>query len=195
MKSRILLLLFWAACLSNSFVNAGKPEVEEEEESEDDEEEDFDFCEDNHDECDAWASLGECFANPKYMNLECQKSCNVCSENGEEIIPPHIRNHRGGDIGVPQQMAFVEDDTREEDIVWLIGKARSYMHNVVPYKFDYGMGELCKNKHAKCAWWALFGECTANPDCKSVTIYISFVAMVMFALFANGPLMDLHRYE
>jgi hypothetical protein len=169
MKSRLLLLMFWAACLSNSFVNAEEPEVEEEEELE--EEEDFDFCQDNQDDCGNWASKGECFAKPGYMNLECQKSCNVCSQYGEEISPPHVRNHQGGDLGVPQQMSFIED-TQKEDILWLIGKACNYMHHVVPYKFDYEMDKLCKNKHSKCAWWALLGECTANPGCKSVTIHI-----------------------
>jgi hypothetical protein len=38
MKPRILLVLFWAACLPNSSVNAGEPGVDKELE-----EEDFDF--------------------------------------------------------------------------------------------------------------------------------------------------------
>ena len=37
------------------------------------------LCEDANVNCAAWASQGECTANPGYMLKSCKKSCNVCS--------------------------------------------------------------------------------------------------------------------
>ena len=35
-------------------------------------------CKDNNNQCAYWAKNNECQKNPKYMLLQCQKSCNVC---------------------------------------------------------------------------------------------------------------------
>jgi len=36
-------------------------------------------CTDDNDNCEYWASVGECEANPGYMLVNCRKSCAVCS--------------------------------------------------------------------------------------------------------------------
>jgi hypothetical protein len=38
------------------------------------------MCQDNHDQCGYWADIGECTKNPGYMNVECRKSCELCSD-------------------------------------------------------------------------------------------------------------------
>ena len=35
-------------------------------------------CVDNHDDCEQWASTGECKVNPNYMLYNCMKSCLTC---------------------------------------------------------------------------------------------------------------------
>ena len=37
-------------------------------------------CIDNHENCDFWASLGECSNNAPYMRKNCMKSCRLCSD-------------------------------------------------------------------------------------------------------------------
>jgi hypothetical protein len=41
-----------------------------------------DSCVDGHEKCSAWASKGECEANPKYMLQYCKKSCGICGSVG-----------------------------------------------------------------------------------------------------------------
>eukprot|EP00794_Sanderia_malayensis_P015044 gene15044-16597_t len=38
-------------------------------------------CVDNHGDCAAWASSGECQKNPDWMLVNCKKSCNACSSS------------------------------------------------------------------------------------------------------------------
>lgn len=39
-------------------------------------------CVDNHNRCSYWASIGECNKNPRYMKVNCKKSCRVCNGGG-----------------------------------------------------------------------------------------------------------------
>lgn len=159
MRSHILLWLLLGVLLLSPAVNAEEPEYEEE---------DFGVsCEDKDEHCDMWAARGECNVNPGFMHVQCQKSCGMCTQYGSELLPPHVRHHRGADLGVLQQIMLFDDGTREVDILWLIGKARNYMYHVA----DHEMHGICKNKNSKCAWWALLGECTSrNSECKSIKI-------------------------
>lgn len=45
-----------------------------------------DTCDDRHDECAAFASLGHCDHHPGWMIVNCPRSCNSC----------HLRDHRVG---------------------------------------------------------------------------------------------------
>ena len=38
-----------------------------------------DGCTNDHEDCDYWASSGECDNNPGYMEVSCKKACNICS--------------------------------------------------------------------------------------------------------------------
>ena len=42
--------------------------------------EDEEECVDNNEKCDEWASMGECEANPRYMLINCKKSCMICGD-------------------------------------------------------------------------------------------------------------------
>lgn len=35
-------------------------------------------CSDNHSRCSYWASIGECYKNPRWMLPNCKKSCKRC---------------------------------------------------------------------------------------------------------------------
>ena len=37
------------------------------------------WCRDLHDSCEGWAQLGECTANPEWMEAECARSCGTCT--------------------------------------------------------------------------------------------------------------------
>ena len=37
-------------------------------------------CRNQHEDCTYWASLGECDANPKYMQLNCAPACETCDQ-------------------------------------------------------------------------------------------------------------------
>lgn len=43
-------------------------------------------CEDTHDGCKGWASLGECEHNPDYMLMHCPISCDSCPEPERELL-------------------------------------------------------------------------------------------------------------
>lgn len=40
------------------------------------------YCHDNHNNCQYWASIGECSKNPGYMLHNCKRSCGQCSGSG-----------------------------------------------------------------------------------------------------------------
>ena len=52
----------------------------EDEDEEDDETENEEECFDSYEECDEWASMGECEGNPRYMLTYCKKSCMICGD-------------------------------------------------------------------------------------------------------------------
>jgi len=39
-------------------------------------------CNDDNEQCNAWAGVGECEKNPAYMHDKCKSSCNVCPQSG-----------------------------------------------------------------------------------------------------------------
>ena len=39
-------------------------------------------CADDHENCEFWASQGECFDNPSYMRTHCALSCESCAPDG-----------------------------------------------------------------------------------------------------------------
>jgi len=101
-------------------------------------------CEDHHDDCERWATIGECTKNEAYMLSArgCRKSCLVCGEI--EI-----------DMGMEQTITDAFADKIQERLK----EAEEYLMK------DFGRDpkkkrllELCKNKHQDCALWAVKGE-------------------------------------
>mmetsp|Transcript_512 Transcript_512/g.767 ORF Transcript_512/g.767 Transcript_512/m.767 type:complete len:514 (-) Transcript_512:113-1654(-) len=54
-------------------------------------------CGDSHENCENWASLGECNANPAFMLPNCRSSCKTCDLDGKELenIIMETLNKRG----------------------------------------------------------------------------------------------------
>lgn len=116
---------------------------------------DGDSCLDFYEECPKWAKEGRCERKAP-VKQKCSYSCAVCVDHPTP-------NGMGGDLGVPQALEF-NDGILPSDIYWMITKARSYMKYVVhPAQLRKQMPRMCKNKHEYCAYWALLGECAANP--------------------------------
>ena len=52
----------------------------------------YDNCRNIHKDCDYWASIGECDANPNYMLYYCAKGCNTCHLQTDEHRYAHCQN-------------------------------------------------------------------------------------------------------
>lgn len=115
------------------------------------------LCQDNTDQCDVWASQGECDANPRYMLKECQKSCFVCgNDNGDGLGD-------GSAFGVPQIMGNEAFNSTPEDAKERLRRVTRYMeHSGITPEIK----TKCRNNHAECTNWAVSGECEGNPICK-----------------------------
>ena len=48
-------------------------------------------CEDKNEDCDGWATEGECESNPGYMNTECPLSCKRCTALANATRPKRRR--------------------------------------------------------------------------------------------------------
>lgn len=49
-------------------------------------------CRDNHDECENWASTGECTSNSAFMQQECRKSCHAAPCPSKPLPIPKVQN-------------------------------------------------------------------------------------------------------
>ena len=154
MKASLRRLLFLSLCLFSAAVVAEEEAIEEEDW--------FDsFCTDSHEKCEYWASQGECENNPVYMKKNCQKSCESCFSEYDDIRPIYDKSNRGADLGVAQERQNFEDGTQKADIDWIISKTRNYMLFV---KIGEERRKACRNQHEKCAYWALLGQCDSNRE-------------------------------
>jgi len=75
-------------------------------------------CTDENAECSSWASTGECEENPKYMLVNCKKSCNNCLGEDNSIcsrLPIKSTNHpaydHGTALGVFQEIMESSDSS------------------------------------------------------------------------------------
>jgi ShK domain-like len=111
-------------------------------------------CLDQNESCGYWAWTGECEKNSNYMRRNCQLSCQLCTP------------HSGEDLGVAQIMSDPDGARRMDEVQRLIHTARGYMHNRflrTSPSVPSSEPEVCKNRHAKCALWALDGWCETQP--------------------------------
>jgi len=134
-------------------------------------------CKDTEKECEYWAGLGECDANPNYMRVNCALSCNSCPE--QRVISTEERQllERVSKFGKEQR---VEGDSYK-DTLEVIRKTVEYMENDVygpnaKYQLSEKILGECNNKDGLCAFWAAIEECEVNlaymqtkcaPSCQS----------------------------
>jgi len=134
-------------------------------------------CKDTHEECEHWASLGECDANPNYMRVNCARSCNSCPKRRVISAEEKELLERVSKFGKKQR---VEGDSYD-DALEVIRKTVAYMENDVhgpnaKYQLSEEIVGECNNKEDLCAFWATIGECEGNiaymqtkcaPSCQS----------------------------
>lgn len=112
-------------------------------------------CQDKHELCEFWSSVGECNINQKYMHSYCPKSCKVCDKYSAKLDASQM--DVGLDLGVAQSTTLYSD---VPSFSARILESRSYIEGV---QLKPELLELCRNQHEHCTIWALAGECDANP--------------------------------
>jgi len=129
-------------------------------------------CQDDHQNCFVWASVGECDANPVYMLRSCRRSCKHCPDQAEElaaILAAEEKKNKvytkeelavGADMGEPQS---VEEESMfhvsEREIIARIDASREFIRDS---DLDDDLIDICLNAHEKCVAWAVAGECEKN---------------------------------
>ena len=124
-------------------------------------------CVDTDDRCSVWASVGECSGNEKFMRKACPQSCGFCKnddyDDGDGYeVPAAVKYHAGfgAEYGEPQ----TAEGEREEETRALIAKIDEYMKTKVFVEEKYrSVRADCRNRDPLCSFWAVEGECEANP--------------------------------
>ena len=122
-------------------------------------------CVDTDDRCSVWSSVGECGGNEEFMRKACPQSCGFCSSDndGDEYVAAAAADALAGlgaEYGEPQ----TAEGHREEETRALIAKTDEYMKTKVFVKEEYrSVRADCRNRDPLCSFWAVEGECEANP--------------------------------
>jgi prolyl 4-hydroxylase len=102
-------------------------------------------CADDDYQCNSWANVGECTANPSYMTKSCRYSCKVCHDGTNKF-------------GIAQRTHNSDTNT-----IARITQSIQYMELVYNNEIYQKVRQGCKNLHEDCSLWASLGECTNNP--------------------------------
>jgi len=121
-------------------------------------------CEDTHELCKFWAEQDECVNNSNYMLVGCKKSCNACDAS----IPGQQGASSGAEMKVGLGSTYGEiqevDGSHKEATIQKIAEMDKYMAEVVSTPEYDSVRSQCTNRHSQCAFWAVLGECEANPS-------------------------------
>ena len=121
-------------------------------------------CVDTDDRCSVWSSVGECSGNEEFMHKACPQSCGFCNnDGGDEDVPAAAVEDLTG-LGAEHGEAQTVESHREEETRALIAKTDEYMKTKVFVEETYRPVRAdCLNREKMCSFWAVEGECEANP--------------------------------
>ena len=139
--------------------SCGVCESQDVEEDEDDQpNNDLKECQDEHENCEFWASAGECEVNKRYMEISCAKSCNTC----EKLIPLDV----GLDTSRYEKLSLESetfgtrqkiDGDQHQEVAQVIQESIHYLEDPQTKKLPSKVLSECKNRNELCAFWALIG--------------------------------------
>ena len=121
-------------------------------------------CQDNNEDCDGWATEGECETNPGYMNTECPLSCKRCTALANATRPkrrrPAVRTgcHDEEGYGCAEKAKAGGCDTDKGEMLPRCPKTCNVCNFMSTIVEAFG----CDDKHPTCKSWASQGECTKN---------------------------------
>mmetsp|Transcript_15187 Transcript_15187/g.32955 ORF Transcript_15187/g.32955 Transcript_15187/m.32955 type:complete len:526 (-) Transcript_15187:286-1863(-) len=108
-------------------------------------------CTDKYRECKNWGAMGECGFNPKFMLVQCERSCMICYEDTNQF-------------GVHQEVTN-EGDENYAETTEVIKKSIDYMKKLwSPNPENNRINYKCRNMDKLCSFWAGNGECVDDDD-------------------------------
>jgi len=134
-------------------------------------------CQNNQQDCEYWASLGECTVNPIYMQYQCKKSCGIAPcpirslpsarvspviqapvEPANVITPitdPNCKNtHELCDF-------WASNFQCETNAAYMLTVCREACLQCARGGW-ISTGQRCADDNADCGYWASAGECSTN---------------------------------
>ena len=76
-----------------------------------------DTCTNDDADCDNWASVGECDANPDWMGSNCKRACHQCDDDNDDGNNNDDDNNDDDDDGSGEVAASRETDGDESEEV------------------------------------------------------------------------------
>jgi hypothetical protein len=99
-----------------------------------------DYCRNHHESCSAWAAMGECIANPEFMQEKCAPACQCCDQlQFEARCPPRPLEWKERDVWRPGDMDdfFLQLATNET----LVQKYHPVFHRH-PARYNVGKNSM-----------------------------------------------------
>ncbi len=122
-----------------------------------------DPCKDANENCEFWARIGECKANPNYMLNSCAKSCKECTSYMSDGFTNKSDNEKDSNLksGIDQKMFGTKSEM--ERINLHIQAMNDYSNQFVRHSSTTRkMRELCTNQLDSCAYYATKGLCESK---------------------------------